>query len=84
MNLLAIEILLLAIALKRGWRITPFVLFALPWLGGMFELTGTAHALAHAVALIGLIVTCWSAPAELPARVLGRAAERRRGPLYQI
>ena len=98
MNLLAIEILLAAYALKRGWRVTPLLLLALPfaleaseaslascgsWLGGMFDPAGTGYALAHAVSVVGLVVTCWSTPAELPSRVLGRP-RGRSGPLYQI
>jgi len=57
-----------------------------PWIGAYFDPAGTARALAHGVSLFGLAVTCWTDPSEQPvtARMFGRPAARRTGPLYQI
>jgi hypothetical protein len=98
MNLLVVEILLAAFALKRGWRVAPLLLVALPiveqageatlasvlgpWLGGYFDPGATAGALAHAVALLGLVATSWTGPAEVAGA--RRRARRQAGPLYQI
>jgi hypothetical protein len=101
MNLLVVEILLAAFALKRGWRIAPLLLIALPvveqageatllsvlgpWLGSYFDPGATAGALAHAFALLGLVATAWTGPAEVAgARRRARAGRRPAGPLYQI
>lgn len=90
MNLLVVEILLAAVALKRGWRIAPFLLVALPiaaqaseptlagllapWVDAYFEPAATARTLAHCAALLGLVVTVWAAPSEL------RGAQRATRP----
>ena len=103
MNLLAIETFLAALALKRGWRKAPLGLVALPiavvalesalarllgaWLGEVFDPAGSARALAHGLALPGLIATCCAGPCQLPglvSRVLARLSRRDPGPLYQI
>ena len=101
MNLLAVEILLAAYALKRGWRVAPFLLVALPlavhegaptllghlepWLGGSFDPAATTCALAHGLALLGLVVASWASPSEVPVSALfPRPSPRRSGPLYQI
>jgi hypothetical protein len=100
MNLLVVEILLAALAVKRGWRIAPLLLVALPilqragesalagllgpWLGSYFDAGATLAALAHSVALVGLVATCWTGPAELPARGLPGRSRHASGPLYQI
>ena len=101
MSLLVVEILLAALALKRGWRAAPVLLVALPiaaqgceatlagplgpWLGGDSDPGATPRALAHAIALVGLVATAWTGPAELAgARWLARQSRRRSGPLYQI
>jgi hypothetical protein len=101
MNLLVLEILLAAAALKRGWRVAPLLLVALPiagrlvepalaellapWVGDYFEPAATARALAHCTALLGLVVTAWSGPSELPIRSgFARPARRPAGSLYQI
>ena len=101
MSLLAVEMLLAVYALKRGWRLPPLLLVALPiavlgfepaiagWLpsgiADYFDAAGTARALAHASALLGLAVTCWTGPSEGPvALARSRPARRRSGPLYQI
>jgi hypothetical protein len=93
MNLLLLEVLLAAAALKRGWRAAPLLLVALPlvarlgeptlaellgpWVADYFEPAATAHALAHCGALLGLLVMAWSGPAELPRR-RGLAQPARR------
>ena len=102
MSLTVIEILLAVVAASRGWRVAPVLLVALPLLasyvdglaegllrpllGGVFDPAGTASALAHGLALLGLAVACWGEPAEGPtaARRLERPRLRRTGPLYQI
>ena len=100
MNLLVIEILLAVLAFKRGWRVAPLLLVAVPileqastalvgdllgpWLGSYFDPGSMPRALAHTIALVGLVATCWTGPVELSrARVLARRA-RQQGPLYQI
>lgn len=100
MNLLVVEILLAALALKRGWRTAPLLLVALPiaeqacevtlagllgpWLGSYFDPGATPRALAHAVALVGLVATAWTGPAEVAGvRAHARRSHRSR-PLYQI
>ena len=57
-----------------------------PWIGEYFEPAGMARTLAHGLSILGLAVTCWTDPSEQPtaARMLGRPARRRTGPLYQI
>jgi hypothetical protein len=101
MNLLAIEILLAVLAWKRGWRAAPLLLVALPiveqactallahvlgsWLGSYFDPGTTPRALAHTLAIVGLVATSWTGPAELPhVRLLARRARQHAGPLYQI
>ena len=99
MTLLAVEILLAAFALKRGWRAAPLLLVTLPlaaeasqaafasslaWLGDYFDPAATARALAHAFALAALVIACWAGPGELPVPMRSRAPRRRSGPLYQI
>jgi hypothetical protein len=82
MGFLIIEGILAAFALKRGWRIAPFALVALPlatyffeeafaaalgpWIGTYFDPANTARALGHGVALVGLAITCWTDPSEAP------------------
>jgi hypothetical protein len=84
MNLLVLEILLAVAALKRGWRVAPLLLVALPvaarfaepalaellapWVGDYFEPAATARALAHSAALLGLVGTAWTGPSELRVR----------------
>jgi hypothetical protein len=98
MNLLVLEILLAAAALKRGWRVAPLLLVALPiaarlgepalaallspWVADYFEPAASANALAHCVALLGLVASVWAGPSELPGR--RGLARRPAGPLYQI
>ena len=100
MNLLAVEILLAGYALKRGWRIAPLLLVALPfavraceptlgvllgpWLGDYFEPAATARAFGHAGALLGLILICATRPEAPTARALPRPRPRHAGPLYPI
>ncbi len=82
MGFLIIEGILAAFALKRGWRIAPFALVALPlatylfeeafavalgpWIGTYFDPANTARALGHGIALVGLAITCWTDPSEAP------------------
>jgi len=82
MQLLAVEVLLTGFALKRGWRMAPLLLVALPiavhafepvlagllrpWIADYFDPTGAARALAHGFALLGLVVTCSAGPSDLP------------------
>ena len=98
MSLLVVEIVLVLVALRRGWRIAPLLLVALPigglafasvaapllapWAGSYFEPAGVANALAHGFSLVGLAVACWTRPAERPSA--SRTPGRRTGPLYQI
>jgi hypothetical protein len=98
MSLLAVEILLAALAIKRGWRYAPVLWVAMPfaasgaapvigtmlapWIGDYFDPAATMHALSHAFALIGLAVACWAGPDELPSPRGRRVASAR--PLYQI
>ncbi len=98
MSLLVVEILLAALAVKRGWRLAPLLWVALPfasgaapalggilgpWIGDTFDPAATVHALSHAGALLGLAIACWAGPAELPSS--GRRRIQRAGqPLYQI
>jgi hypothetical protein len=101
MTLLVVEILLATLALKRGWRAAPLLLVALPiveqaceatlasvlgpWLGTYFDPGATPRALAHTIALVGLVATAWTGPAEVAGvRRLARRNRRRSGPLYQI
>ena len=95
MSLLAVELLLAALAIKRGWRLAPLLWVAVPfaaagaspvlggvlapWIGDYFDPAATVHALSHAFALLGLVAACWAGPGEVPSR---RA--RAEGPLYQI
>jgi hypothetical protein len=99
MNLLVIEILLAAFALKRGWRVAPLCLLALPyaaqafehalaaslapWIGDYFGPAATTHALAHSVSLLGLVLSCWNRPPEPPAVRWHPLASRSEGPLHQ-
>jgi hypothetical protein len=98
MSLLAVEILLAALAIKRGWRYAPVLWVAMPfaasgaapmigrmlapWIGDYFHPAATVHALSHAFALLGLVVACWARPEELPSPRGRRIAPAR--PLYQI
>jgi hypothetical protein len=100
--LLLIEIPLAILALRRGWRRAAAALLALPLavlafepgvaallqpiVDGYFDPAGTARALAHGIALLGLLITAFMDPAERPtaARAMGPAKPRRTGPLYQI
>lgn len=102
MSLLLIEIPLAILAFRRGWRRTPALLLALPFamlasesavaglllpiVDGYFDPAGTARALAHGAALIGLLVTAVTDPSErIPrAHAMAPAKARRTGPLYQI
>ncbi|MEN8160479.1 MAG: hypothetical protein ABFS41_10450 [Myxococcota bacterium] len=97
MSLLAVEILLAALAIKRGWRLAPLLWVAVPfaaagaapvlapafapWIGDYFDPAATVHALSHAFALLGLAVACWAGPAGLPS---GRRVAHAEAPLYQI
>jgi len=99
MSLLVVEILLAGYALRRGWRVGPALFIALPvlviassstwasllgpWIGAYFDPAGTARALVHGFALLGLAVMCWTDPTEKPG-VRRTPARRRTGPLYQI
>jgi hypothetical protein len=102
MSLTLIEIPLALLALRRGWRRAPALLVALPLLvhafesgiagllmplvDGYFDPAGTARALAHGTALLGLAVAAFADPAERPTakQALGPVKPRRTGPLYQI
>jgi hypothetical protein len=102
MSMLLIEIPLAFLALRRGWRGAVASLLALPLLvlafesgvagllqpivDGYFDPAGTARALAHGSALLGLLITAFMDPSERPtsARAMGPAKPRRTGPLYQI
>lgn len=102
MSLLLIEIPLAILAFRRGWRAVPALLLALPllvlgfesglaaWLlplvDGYFDPSGTARALAHGAALLGLAVTSFMDPSEQLARISASTAPKRRrtGSLYQI
>jgi len=102
MSMLLIEIPLAILAFRRGWRRAPAGLLALPLLvlafesgiaalllpivDGYFDPAGTARALSHGSALIGLLLTAFMDPSERPttAHALAPAKRRRTGPLYQI
>jgi hypothetical protein len=102
MSLLLIEIPLAILAFRRGWRRATAALLALPLgvlafesslaallapiVGGYFDPAGTARALAHGTALVGLLATAFIEPSERPtvARALAPAKPRRTGSLYQI
>jgi hypothetical protein len=102
MSLLLIEIPLAFLAFRRGWRAAPALLLALPLgvlafesavaaflapiVSSYFDPAGTARALAHGGALVGLLFTAFAGPSERPtaARVLAPAKPRRTGSLYQI
>lgn len=101
MSLLLIEIPLAILAFRRGWRAAPACLLALPLavlafepsaaatlqplLGDYFEAAGTARALAHGAALLGLVITAFVEPSEGLAGARRPAEKARRaGPLYQI
>jgi len=97
MSLLAIELLLAALAVKRGWRLAPLLWVAVPfaaagaspvlgsmlapWIGDYFDPTTTVYALSHAFALLGLAMACWAGPSEIPVR---QRVMRQTAPLYQI
>jgi hypothetical protein len=102
MSLLLIEIPLAFLAFRRGWRRAPALLLALPFaalafesglaalllpiVDGYFDPAGTARALSHGGALLGLLITAFVDPSERIARAhaLAPAKARRTGPLYQI
>jgi len=105
MTMLLLEIPLALLALRRGWRAAPALLLALPllvlWfeprvaasllpvLGQYFDAAGTARALAHVVALLGLGLTAVMDPPEELAELRASADTkgrkvRRAGSLYQI
>jgi len=102
MTMLLIEIPLAILAFRRGWRRAVAALLALPLavlafesgiaallqpiVDGYFDPAGTARALAHGSALVGLLITAFMDPAERPttARAMRPAKPRRTGPLYQI
>ena len=102
MGLLLIEIPLALLAFRRGWRAVPLLLLALPllvlsfesglaaWLlplvEGYFDPAGTAHAISHGIALVGLGLTSFMDPSEELARLRASTAPkpRRKGSLYQI
>jgi hypothetical protein len=102
MSLLLIELPLALLAFRRGWRGVPALLLALPLavlafepsaaavfapiVSGYFDPAGTARALAHGAALLGLLVTAFADPAErlTAAHALAPAKPRRTGSLYQI
>ena len=101
MTMLLIEIPLAILSLRRGWRRAVAALLALPLavlafesgvaailqpiVDGYFDPAGTARALAHGVALVGLLITAFMEPSErLSARAMAPAKPRRTGPLYQI
>jgi hypothetical protein len=102
MSLLLIELPLALLAFRRGWRGAPALLLALPLgvlafesgvaaflapiVAGYFDPAGTARALAHGAALLGLLITAFADPSERPtaAHALAPAKARRTGSLYQI
>jgi hypothetical protein len=101
MSLLLIEIPLAILAFRRGWRGVPLCLLALPLavlafepsvaaklqpvLGSYFDPAGTARALSHGAALLGLVIAAFVEPTERLAAARSVAARTRRaGPLYQI
>jgi len=102
MSLLLVEIPLALLAFRRGWRVVPAFLLALPllvlafesgiagWLlplvDGYFDPAGTARALAHGLALLGLGLTSFLDPSEELASIRASSAPktRRTGSLYQI
>jgi citrate lyase beta subunit len=102
MSLLLIELPLALIAYRRGWRATPALLLAFPFVvlafesgvaallapvvSGYFDPAGTARAVSHGIALVGLLITAAMEPSEPPtaARALAPAKARRTGSLYQI
>ena len=102
MGLLLIEIPLAFLAFRRGWRAAPVLLLALPllvlafqsgfaaWLlpilDGYFDPAGTARAISHAIALLGLGLVSFLDPSDELARVRASTAPKRRrtGSLYQI
>jgi hypothetical protein len=102
MTLLLIELPLALLAFRRGWRAAPALLLALPLavlafesgvaaflapiVSGYFDPAGTARALAHGTALLGLLVTAFAEASDRPtaARALAPAKPRRTGSLYQI
>ena len=102
MSLLLIEIPLAILAFRRGWRGVPALLLALPllvlafesglaaWLlpllDGYFDPAGTARAIAHAIALPGLLLVSFMDPSEQLTSLRASAAPkpRRKGSLYQI
>ena len=94
MGFLIIEGILAGFALKRGWRVAPFALVALPlaayffeealagllgpWIGTYFDPAGTTRALGHGVALVGLAIACWADPSEGPTAAKRGARPTRR------
>jgi hypothetical protein len=102
MSMLLIEIPLAILAFRRGWRGATAVLLALPLavlffeagiaalllpiVDGYFDPAGTARALSHGGALLGLVLLAFMDPSERPttAHKLPPAKQRRTGPLYQI
>lgn len=100
MSLLLIEIPLAILAWRRGWRAVPILLVGLPLgvlafesgiaalllplLDGYFDPAGTARALAHAVALLGLTIGACTDPSEAPTRGRHAAVPCRSVPLYEI
>jgi hypothetical protein len=97
MGLVLMELPLALLALRRGWRVVPAVLLALPLLvlayppgsvallgpllGGYFDPAGTARALSHGLALLGLAIAACLDPAERPESAAGGA---RTASLYTI
>jgi hypothetical protein len=97
MALLLLEIPLALLAFRRGWRAGPALLlalplavfffepgvaaFLLPLLDGYFDPAGTARALAHGAALLGLGIAACLDPAERPVHP---AVSCRSASLYQI
>ena len=102
MSLLLIEIPLAMLGFRRGWRRAPALLLALPFVAlafesglaalllpivvGYFDPAGTASAISHGGALLGLAITAFVDPAEriVRAHAMAPAKARRTGPLYQI
>jgi hypothetical protein len=86
MNLLVVEIVLGFVGLRRGWRVAPLLLVAASAAAFLYAPAGLAAGVAHGLALLGLVATCWAEPAERPApkRTPGRSGLRRAGSLYQI
>jgi len=99
MSLLLIEIPLALLALRRGWRVAPLMLLALPFgaaacesvfaallgpvFGSYFDPAGTVRALAHGGVLVGLAIAAAFDPSERPVRSSSEKP-RRAGSLYQI